>query len=111
MRGRRKTSQVVIPRIVATLKSRYHPQQIILFGSYAWGRVHRDSDIDLLIVKQTSKPFFQRLLNVRRLVSKQRRGYPFDPLVVTRRELQQRLARGDQFFQQIVTQGRVLYGR
>ena len=74
------------------------------------GGVHRDSDIDLLIVKQTAKPFFQRLRDVRRLVSKQRRGYPFDPVVVTRKELQRRLARGDQFFHHIVTRGRLLHG-
>lgn len=27
-----------------------HPEQIILFGSYAYGEPHQDSDIDLLVV-------------------------------------------------------------
>ncbi|HPC96294.1 MAG TPA: nucleotidyltransferase domain-containing protein [Sedimentisphaerales bacterium] len=29
-----------------------HPEQVILFGSYAWGRPTQDSDIDLYVVTQ-----------------------------------------------------------
>lgn len=104
-----RKAENIIQSIVNTLKESYFPERIILFGSYAEGTSHQDSDIDLLIVKKTNQPFFQRLAEVRRLVSQQRRGYAFDPIVVTSKELQKRLARGDQFFRRIVTTGRVLY--
>lgn len=99
-----------IHRIVERLRRDYHPVQVILFGSHASGHPTRDSDIDLLIIKDTPKPFFQRLFEVRQLVSPLRKGQPFDPIVLTPKELQQRLARGDQFLQQIVTEGKTVYG-
>jgi predicted nucleotidyltransferase len=108
MKGNRKIKRI-IQRVVNTLKKAYFPEQVILFGSYAEGTAHRNSDIDLLIVKETKQPFFQRLVEVRRLVSDERRGYAFDPIVMTPRELQRRLARGDQFFKTIVSNGKVLY--
>ena len=34
------------------LIDRFHPQQVILFGSYAYGEPHENSDVDLLVVKE-----------------------------------------------------------
>lgn len=106
--GRMKST---LASLVEVLKRGYHPDRVILFGSYAYGRPTQESDLDLLIVKRTSKPFYQRLSDVRRVVSDTRRGIPFEPVVVTPQELRQRLANGDQFFQEIVRRGRVLYAR
>jgi hypothetical protein len=33
------------------LVDQFHPEQVILFGSYAYGQPTRDSDVDLLVVK------------------------------------------------------------
>lgn len=99
----------VIQQIISVLKERYQPERIILFGSYASGTPHRDSDIDLLIVKSTGKPFFQRLVEVRRFVLDVWQGRPFDPVVLTPTELERRLKNGDQFFQEILHHGNVLY--
>ena len=103
-------TKTIIQRIVNRLRRDYHPTQVILFGSYAYGHPTRDSDIDLLIVKETKQSFLQRMFEVRRLVSPILKSYPFDPIVVTPKELQKRLARGDQFLQQIVTKGKTVYG-
>ena len=100
----------LIGRVVRRLGSTYHPKQIILFGSYAQGRHTKESDVDLLIVKDTAKSFHQRLFEVRRLVSPVLQGHPFDPIVVTPKELKQRLDRGDQFFQEILAKGKLVYG-
>ena len=97
--------------LVEILRRAYDPERIILFGSYAYGTPTRDSDMDVLIVKKTSKPFYQRLTEVRRLVSPARRGIPFDPMVMTPKELRQRLADGDQFLQEIIVRGQTLYAR
>jgi len=101
----------VLERLVNVLKEHYEPEKVILFGSYAYGRPNQDSDIDLLIIKETDKPFFQRLAELRRIVSESRRGYAFEPVVLTPKELKERLKRGDQFFQEILEKGTVLYAR
>ena len=99
----------VVNRVVTRLRQTYHPTQVILFGSYAYGHPTRDSDIDLLIIKETRKPFYERMVEVRKLVSSVVRGHPFDPIVMTPAEVERRLARGDQFLQEIVTKGKRVY--
>jgi predicted nucleotidyltransferase len=42
------------------LVSECQPEKIILFGSYAQGTAHEDSDLDLAIVKETDLPGFKR---------------------------------------------------
>ncbi len=39
---------------IRRLVEEFHPEYITLFGSYAWGNPHDDSDIDLWIVVPTS---------------------------------------------------------
>jgi predicted nucleotidyltransferase len=100
-----------LQEIVAHLITDYEPASIILFGSFARGDAHRDSDIDLLIVKETDESPLERRVHVRRLVSQPERRIPFSPLVLTPTELEQRLALGDPFYRDILRQGKVLYAR
>ncbi|MBI3615928.1 MAG: nucleotidyltransferase domain-containing protein [Candidatus Omnitrophica bacterium] len=104
-RGRQK----LIRQIADILKNNYHPERIVLFGSWARGQAGKDSDIDLLIVKQTPLPFYRRLAEVRKLVSSVRQGVPFDPIVMTPEELGRRLRFGDRFLKNILQSGQVLY--
>ncbi len=106
---KRERPERVVQRIAKTLAASYHPERVILFGSRAGKTARRDSDIDLLIIKTTSQPFYRRLADVRRLVSTVRRGYAFEPIVLTPTEVRRRLAIGDQFLKQIIDQGQVLY--
>lgn len=99
--------QAITSRLVKT----YFPQQIILFGSLVWGDPDADSDIDLLIVKETSDTPLERRLQVRRLVAQPGRRIPFSPLVITPRELERRLLLGDPFYREILSRGKVLYVR
>lgn len=39
-----------IQRIVRRIVRRFHPERVILFGSYARGEAGPDSDVDLLVV-------------------------------------------------------------
>jgi DNA polymerase sigma len=43
---------------------RYQPQRVYVFGSYARGEHDSLSDIDLVIVKETDKSFFERTKEV-----------------------------------------------
>ncbi len=71
--------------IIHSIISNYAPQKIILFGSYARGEAHVGSDIDLMLVKETSKRFIDRIADVIRLNNT---FLPLEPLVYTPSELE-----------------------
>jgi len=60
--------KVVIRSILQKLIAEYAPQKVVLFGSYAYGVPGRDSDIDLLIIKETSERFIDRWATVQRIL-------------------------------------------
>src|SRR5262245_17857384 len=43
-----------IRRFARQIADRFQPQKIILFGSYAYGTPHNESDVDLLVVMPAS---------------------------------------------------------
>jgi uncharacterized protein len=46
----KKISKATIQEAVKRLANTYEPLTIYLFGSYAWGKPHAESDLDFLIV-------------------------------------------------------------
>ncbi|MEW6323926.1 MAG: nucleotidyltransferase domain-containing protein [Nitrospirota bacterium] len=102
-------SERAIRIIVEKLKKDYKPSKIILFGSYAYGQPDRDSDIDMCIIKETRERPIDRRVAVARIVSDPSRLIPFEPLVLSPQEVSERLRAGDQFLQEILERGEVLY--
>ncbi len=101
--------QEIVQDILEKLLVGYAPQKVVLFGSYAYGSPRPDSDIDLLIVKETPERFIDRWVTVRRLLSDPKRTVSLETLVLTPQEVSRRLAIGDQFVAEIVEKGKVLY--
>ncbi len=101
----------VILSIAERLKKKYMPEKIILYGSFAYGNPHADSDIDILVIKNTKERPIDRRVAVRRIISDIRRGTPFSSIVLTPEEFKTRLAIGDQFLEEILSKGEVLYAR
>ncbi len=95
--------------MVEKIKNEYQPEKIILFGSYSWGKPTRDSDVDLLIIKNTNERHIDRAVRVREIVDKENRVIPLDIVVYTPRELKQRLKASNSFIKTILTKGEVLY--
>lgn len=108
---REREAREVIQHIVDKLLAEYAPQKVILFGSYAYGNPRPDSDIDLLVVKETSERFIERWVTVRRILSDPERTLPLETIVLTPEEVSRRLAIGDQFLAEIMEKGEVLYAR
>jgi predicted nucleotidyltransferase len=106
--GDRKVREMIL-EIVDRITREYRPNKIILFGSYAYGTPTSDSDIDLLIIKDTLERPIDRRVAVRRIVSDPKRLVPFEPIVMTPQEVQRRLDVGDQIVQEILKKGEVLY--
>lgn len=100
-----------IERIVAQLRRTYDPEKIILFGSCARGDFGEDSDIDLLIVKETSLRPLDRMREVYKVVYSPRHYLALDPLVFTPAEFSRKLGTRDCLIYEIVREGKVLYER
>ncbi len=83
---------------------RFDPDQIILFGSHAYGTLNADSDVDLLVVMPTRNPLDQAL-KIRLAISA---PFPLDLLVRTPETLKWRLEAGDCFLREIMSRGKVL---
>jgi len=93
--------QSELDRCIALLKERYKPRKIVLFGSLAQGNVGQWSDIDLVIVKDTDKPFLDRIKEVLLLL---RPLVGMDILVYTPEEFAEVSGR-DFFKQEILSKG------
>jgi predicted nucleotidyltransferase len=109
-RHERDRTNPVIRDIAEKIAREYQPEKIILFGSHAWGTPGPDSDVDLFIVKESTKRRIEREADLRMLLFGNR--FPaMDILVYTPDELRHRMSLGDFFVREILDRGRVLYGR
>jgi predicted nucleotidyltransferase len=90
-----------------TVAKQFHPQKIILFGSYASGRPTGDSDVDLFIVMPRAREQGERVsVQIRHAVP---RDFPLDLVVWTPTEVAKRLRWGDTFLREIMEKGEVMY--
>ena len=101
--------RALLEGMLAKLVREYAPEKVILFGSYAHGNPRPDSDIDLLIIKDTPERYIDRCFAVRRILSDSTRTTPLETIVLTPDEVSRRLEIGDQFVADIVENGEVLY--
>ena len=51
----KELSQGILREITRRLVAEFQPEQVILFGSHAWGTPHQDSDVDLLVIVPTQR--------------------------------------------------------
>jgi len=99
----------IVKNMLNKLISGYAPQKVVLFGSHVYGQPHSDSDIDLLIIKDTSERFIDRWSTVQGLLTGLHNSVPVETLVLTPDEVSSRLRKGDQFIAEILQKGRTLY--
>jgi len=95
-----------LENIVFRLKTNYQPEKIILFGSYAEGVPTEESDLDILIIKDTDKNPWKRSEEIDRFMPP---NIPLDILVYTPLEVAERLRMNDLFIREIIEKGRILY--
>ena len=97
--------RAVIRRYARQIAKRFQPEKIILFGSYAYGKPHKDSDVDILVVM----PAYDEINQAVRIRQKTDHLFPLDLIVRTPKNLGWRLEEGDWFLREIVGNGKVLY--
>jgi predicted nucleotidyltransferase len=82
-------------------------ERVVLFGSYARGEADEDSDVDLVVIKPTDAPFFERLREAATCLEPE---WPVDLLVYTPAEFERMRREGNAFAELIVEEGVVLHG-
>ena len=95
--------------IVAKIAEAVHPQKIILFGSWARGERGPHSDIDILVIQETTLPRPQRYAQVRKLFWGM--GIPMDILVYTPQEFTRYQSVPGSFTYTVAREGKELYVR
>jgi len=98
-----------IAKLVDQIAREFKPQKIILFGSHAYGKPGKDSDVDLLIIMETDERPADRIVAIARLFRD--RTVPMDFIVKTPKEIGERLEMGDFFIKRILEEGITLYER
>ena len=94
-----------IDSIVSQIK-KYRPRKVILFGSFADGDINAHSDIDLCIIKNTSRRFLDRIGDVLLLIDS---SFPVEPLVYTENEFKRLKSARNPLILHIAEKGKVLY--
>ena len=98
-----------IKDIVSRIAEKFDPDKIILFGSYALGNPNNDSDIDLLIIKDTDLPPQKRSFDIQKsLIGSM---IPIDILVYTNKEFEQEKDKKYSFINSAIKTSKVIYER
>ena len=103
---RKNELETELNRITRAIVDKYQPEKIVLFGSLAEDKIHEWSDIDLLIVKETSKRPIDRNMELFRLIQPK---VGIDLFIYTPEEIGTLLREKHAFLLNILEKGKVLY--
>jgi predicted nucleotidyltransferase len=109
MTDMRNEDRKEIRQMVRRIVSRFHPDQIILFGSHARGEAGPSSDVDLLVVMPFSGSKREKQVEIR--LALQGIGISKDILVSSPEEFQWRKEIPGTIERPAALEGRVLYAR
>ena len=97
----------LIDNIVKKIVDNVHPKMIILFGSYARGNPSEDSDIDLIVIKDSDLKPGKRAQEIDILFSD--RTFPLDIIVYTPEEVKRFKDVNGSFIKDIFESGEIVY--
>jgi len=95
-----------IQSVAGQIAEAFHPQKIVLFGSYAYGVPTENSDVDLLVILPYEGKGAQKSVEIIRTVNP---VIPVDILVRTMEQVTARIRMNDFFLREIMEKGKVLY--
>ena len=99
-----------IQAIAKHIAEQFDPEQIILFGSHAYGKPTAWSDVDLLVIMDMPEgKEFEKSLEIRKSLPSLTFG--LDIVVRSRNVIERRKQMGDWFLVDATEKGRVLYER
>ena len=99
-------TQKNIQDLARQIAEEFQPEQIILFGSHAYGHPTEDSDLDLLVVMPFEGSGAHKALEI---MQKIKPRVPVDLMVRTPEDVRRRVSWNDFFLKEITEKGKVLY--
>lgn len=96
-----------LERLVQVATRQLHPKRIIVFGSLAANKVREWSDLDVVIIAETDRPFYERSKEV---IKEVRPRVGLDLLVYSPAEWKEIQARPF-IREEVVKKGRIVYGQ
>lgn len=84
----------------------YQPHKVILFGSVARGDADAESDLDVIVIKETDESFVERLEAMAKLCPP---GVHADILVYTPEEIRTMVEEENPFITQALREGKLVY--
>lgn len=109
LQERTQIPRETILALVDHIVKRFSPEKIILFGSHAYGKPSAWSDVDFLVIKETSKGDLESQLEI--LKSLPTLNFGVDIIVRSQKTIEKRTKLGDWFLIDIIEKGEVLYER
>jgi predicted nucleotidyltransferase len=107
---RKRIPMRTIRAIAKHIAEKFDPEEIILFGSHAYGKPTAWSDVDILVVMDTPKgEEFEKSIEIRRSLPSLNFG--LDVVVRSRKDIEKRKKMGDWFLVDATEKGKVLYER
>ena len=106
---RKRIPMRTIRALAKHIAKNFQPEEIILFGSHAYGKPTAWSDVDLLVVMETPKGEIETSLEI--YDSLPRITFGLDIVVRSRQVIERRKKLGDWFLREITAKGKVLYER
>ncbi len=98
-----------IDDILNKIIKNYDPEKIYIFGSYATKTANENSDLDILIIKNTESSFFNRIREVRKLIQPQ--SLPVDIITYTPIEFNEKKELVNHIAYIVSKEGKLVYER
>ena len=105
---RKNILEIELNSFTQKVKQEYHPEKIILFGSFASGKINESSDLDVVVVAESKDNFWDRLMKISKLCSHK---IGMDVLFYTPEEFDKLIKTRTFFKKEILEKGEIIYDK
>ena len=98
-----------IQNVVNKISNNFDPDKILIFGSFATGNANQNSDLDLIIIKNSDLPRHKRSIEIQKsLIGSM---IPIDILVYTNQEFEEEKLQKNTFINLLNNSYKIVYER
>jgi len=102
-----KVDKDLINDVTRRIVEAVDPEKIILFGSYAYGKPSKNSDLDILVIMRSKLPRYKRSVPIYKVLAGML--IPKDIIVYTPQEVEEWSDVPQAFITTAVTRGKIIY--
>lgn len=98
-----------ISNLINKIAASANPDKIYLLGSYATGKATENSDVDILVIKDTLEPRYKRSIEIQKLFIGSK--IPIDIVVYTNDEFEKEITYSYSFISSAIQDSQLMYER